>query len=277
MTNDPYRGGSHLPDVTVVTPVHDAHGQLLFFTASRAHHAEFGGITPGSMPPFSRNLAEEGVLIRNFKLVDAGTARWDAFRALLISPPHPTRAIDANLADVAAQVAANHRGAGDLTRLVERYTLDVVSAYMRHIQSAAEQKVRQALTQSGAGTISVSSTTSTTARRSPSRSRSSATVPPSTSPAPAPVSAGNLNANRAIIDRGRDVRAALPARRRHPAQPGRAGPGRDHHSAGPAQSARGEHAPRTARPSWAATSKRRNASSTCCWARSAWRQPARER
>ncbi len=75
VTNDPYQGGSHLPDITVVTPVHGAAGELLFFTASRAHHAELGGITPGSMPPFSRNLAEEGVLIRNFKLVDAGTPR----------------------------------------------------------------------------------------------------------------------------------------------------------------------------------------------------------
>jgi len=77
--NDPYRGGSHLPDITVITPVHDAAGGLLFFTASRAHHAELGGITPGSMPPFSKNLAEEGVLIRNFKLIDAGRERWDAF------------------------------------------------------------------------------------------------------------------------------------------------------------------------------------------------------
>jgi 5-oxoprolinase (ATP-hydrolysing) len=145
VTNDPYRGGSHLPDVTVVTPVHDRAGQLLFFTASRAHHAELGGITPGSMPPFSRNLGEEGVLIRNFKLVDAEKTRWDEFRQLLLSAPYPTRAVEANLADVAAQVAANHRGAADLARLVERYTLPVVAAYMRHIQEAAEQKVRQAL------------------------------------------------------------------------------------------------------------------------------------
>src|SRR5690606_38456956 len=81
VTNDPYRGGSHLPDVTVVTPVFDVAGKnLLFLTASRAHHAEIGGITPGSMPPFSKNLAEEGVLIRNFKLVDAGRPRYDDLR-----------------------------------------------------------------------------------------------------------------------------------------------------------------------------------------------------
>ena len=88
MTNDPYRGGSHLPDVTVVTPVHDERtGELLFFTASRAHHAEIGGIVPGSMPPFSQNLAEEGVLIRNFKLVAAGRSRIDELRTLLSPGP----------------------------------------------------------------------------------------------------------------------------------------------------------------------------------------------
>ena len=145
VTNDPYRGGSHLPDVTVITPVHDERGRVLFFTASRAHHAELGGITPGSMPPFSRNLSEEGVRIGNFKLVEAGAARWDALRALLLAGPHPTRAIDANLADIAAQVAANHRGAADLARLVARYSLEIVAAYMQHIQRAAEQKVRRAL------------------------------------------------------------------------------------------------------------------------------------
>ncbi len=146
VTNDPYRGGSHLPDVTVVTPVHEsASGQLLFFTASRAHHAEIGGIRPGSMPPFSKTLAEEGVLIRNFKLVDAGVSREDALRQLLGSGAYPSRNVNDNLADIAAQVAANHQGARDLQRLVERYTLAVVQAYMRHIQDAAERKMRAAL------------------------------------------------------------------------------------------------------------------------------------
>ena len=152
VTNDPYRGGSHLPDVTVITPVHDAAGRLLFFTASRAHHAELGGITPGSMPPFSKNLAEEGVLIRNFKLIGTGGERWSELRALLLSGPYPTRSVEANLADVAAQVAANHKGAGDLLRLVERYSLEVVEAYMGHIQRAAEQKVRRALALLPSGT-----------------------------------------------------------------------------------------------------------------------------
>lgn len=146
VTNDPYRGGSHLPDVTVVTPVHDAaSGRLLFFTASRAHHAEIGGIRPGSMPPFSCNLAEEGVLIRNFKLVDAGHSRFEELAALLGTGEYPSRSVADNLADVAAQVAANRQGARDLAQLVERYTLPVVESYMRHIQSAAEQKTRRAL------------------------------------------------------------------------------------------------------------------------------------
>ena len=146
VSNDPYRGGSHLPDVTVVTPVHDEAGErILFFTASRAHHAEIGGIRPGSMPPISRNLAEEGVLIRNFKLVEAGKSRFDELRTLLASGPYPTRNVADNLADITAQVAANHQGARDLASLIERYTLPVVEAYMEHIQAAAERKMRAAL------------------------------------------------------------------------------------------------------------------------------------
>ena len=149
VTNDPYRGGSHLPDITVVTPVYqiDEEGRerLLFFTASRAHHAEIGGITPGSMPPFSRCLAEEGVLIRNFKLVHRGVSRHAALRELLLNAPYPTRGADDNLADLAAQVAANHQGARDLLSLIERYGLSVTEAYMQHIQTAAETKMRAAL------------------------------------------------------------------------------------------------------------------------------------
>ena len=146
VTNDPYRGGSHLPDVTVVTPIFDTGGgRLLFFTASRAHHAEIGGIVPGSMPPFSQSLAEEGVLVGNFKLVDAGHSRVEEFRSLLLAGPYPTRKVADNLADVAAQVAANQQGARDLARLIERHTLAVVEAYMSYIQQAAERKMRDAL------------------------------------------------------------------------------------------------------------------------------------
>jgi len=146
LTNDPYRGGAHLPDVTVVTPVFDADSsRLLFFTASRAHHAEIGGILPGSMPPFSKNLAEEGVLIANFKVVDRGVSRLDELRELLLSGPYPTRSVDDNIADVTAQIAANNQGTIDLGRLIQRYTLPVVEAYMEHIQQAAARKMRLAL------------------------------------------------------------------------------------------------------------------------------------
>ncbi len=146
VTNDPFRGGSHLPDVTVVTPIHDtATGKLIFFSASRAHHAEIGGITPGSLPPMSKTLADEGVLIQGFKLMDAGESREAALRRLLLDAQHPTRAVDENMADIAAQVAANHRGAALLGELVASYALPVVHAYMDHIQQAAADKVRLAL------------------------------------------------------------------------------------------------------------------------------------
>ncbi|MEX2139793.1 MAG: hydantoinase B/oxoprolinase family protein, partial [Pirellulales bacterium] len=164
VSNDPYRGGSHLPDVTIITPVFDAQyvgnarslpavacGVPLFFTASRAHHAEIGGMTPGSMPPFSQNLAEEGVLIRNFKLIDAGRPRFEELQALLDSGHYPSRAIEDNLADVAAQVAANHQGAVQLLSLVGRYGREAVAAYMAHLQQAAEQKLRLALARFSAG------------------------------------------------------------------------------------------------------------------------------
>ncbi|OYV80845.1 MAG: hydantoinase, partial [Planctomycetia bacterium 21-64-5] len=143
-----------MPDVTVVTPVFTtdgASGRLVFFTASRAHHAEIGGIRPGSLPPFSRNLAEEGVLIRGMKLVERGQSRLHDLKTLLLSGAYPTRNVADNLADVEAQVAANHRGSGDLRRLVERYGLPVVLAYMRHIQAAAERKMRAALARLGDG------------------------------------------------------------------------------------------------------------------------------
>lgn len=145
VTNDPYHGGSHLPDVTVVTPVVDERGGVQFFVASRAHHAEIGGAAPGSMPPFSRTLAEEGVVIGAFRLVDAGQPRFDELERLLGSGPHPSRAPADNLADIAAQVAANQQGVRDLQALVARHGWPTVSAYMGHIQRAAERKTRQAL------------------------------------------------------------------------------------------------------------------------------------
>lgn len=198
-TNDPYRGGSHLPDVTVVTPVHDrASGRLIFFTASRAHHAEIGGIRPGSMPPFSRRLAEEGVLIRNFKLVDRGVSRFDEFAALLASGPYPSRSVADNLADAAAQVAANQQGARDLGQMVERYGLEVVLAYMGHIQRAAEQKVRHSLARlpQGRHTFCDHLDDGSPICVAIDLQRDKAVIDFTGT---GPVLAGNLNANRAIV------------------------------------------------------------------------------
>ncbi|MCK7624867.1 hydantoinase B/oxoprolinase family protein [Streptomyces sp. RS10V-4] len=144
--NDPYHGGTHLPDVTVVTPVFDPHGtELLFLVASRGHHAEIGGITPGSMPAFSRTIEEEGVRFDNWLLVRGGRLRERETRALLTSGPYPSRAPDANLADLRAQIAANEKGIRELRRMTGEFGLDVVRAYMRHVQDNAEESVRRIL------------------------------------------------------------------------------------------------------------------------------------
>ncbi len=206
-TNDPYAGGSHLPDVTVISPIHDsATGELRFFTANRAHHAEIGGMVPGSMPPHSKNLAEEGVLLQNLKIVAAGESRFDALRAALASGLYPSRDVATNLADVAAQVAANRQGANDLASLIERYTWPVVEQYMNFVQEAAERKVRLALGRLPAGTHAFTDYLETA---------DGASVPicvhftiheAGHTPAAtidftgtAPVMCGNLNANRAIV------------------------------------------------------------------------------
>ena len=197
VTNDPYQGGSHLPDVTVVSPIHDRAGRLVFFTASRAHHAEIGGMAPGSMPPESRNLAQEGVVIRNFQLFTAGRERWDELRRLLSAGPYPSRDVPTNLADVAAQVAANRRGARDLDELVERYTWPVVAAYTEHIQQAAAEKVARALARFAPGTrrfvdhLDDGSPIAVAVELSGSRAVFDFT-------GTGPVLSGNLNANRAI-------------------------------------------------------------------------------
>jgi 5-oxoprolinase (ATP-hydrolysing) len=144
VTNDPYRGGSHLPDITVVTPVFND-DELLFFTASRAHHSEIGGIAPGSMPPFSTTLAEEGVLIRSFKLLEQGQSHEDRLLQVLSDHPYPSRTPKVNLADIRAQVAANQQGAHDLQQLLATAGQQKVLAYMQFIQDAAELKTRQAI------------------------------------------------------------------------------------------------------------------------------------
>lgn len=144
--NDPYHGGTHLPDVTVVMPIFDeGGGELLFTVAARGHHADIGGITPGSMPSNSTTLDEEGVLIDNFLLVSGGVFQEKAFRALLAAGPYPARNIEQNLGDIKAQVAACARGAEELKRLMTTYGQEVVLAYMRHVRENAASSVRRML------------------------------------------------------------------------------------------------------------------------------------
>ncbi|MEA3196282.1 MAG: hypothetical protein QOF32_334 [Gammaproteobacteria bacterium] len=156
--NDPYHGGTHLPDVTVVTPVYLDAGdpdegdpaagdaRPSFFVASRGHHADIGGTTPGSMPPFSRSIHDEGVLIDNFKLIDRGTLREGALRDLLSAGAHPSRNPGQNLADLRAQIAANEKGAQELESTVAQHGRDTVLAYMQHVQDNAEESVRRVIT-----------------------------------------------------------------------------------------------------------------------------------
>ncbi|MFQ5534770.1 MAG: hydantoinase B/oxoprolinase family protein [Sphingomonadales bacterium] len=144
--NAPYNGGTHLPDVTVVAPVFgELDGPPLFHVAARGHHADIGGITPGSMPARSRMVDEEGVLIDNFKLVDAGRFRECAILALLTEGPYPARNPAQNIADLKAQIAACETGARKLGELVAHMGLDVVRAYMGHVQNNAEEAVRRVI------------------------------------------------------------------------------------------------------------------------------------
>jgi len=145
VTNDPAAGGSHLPDITVVTPVHDSSGSTRFAVASRGHHADVGGITPGSMPPFSTNLDEEGVVFRAMRIVHGGTLDESAVRNVLEGAVHPARNPDENLADLQAQIAANEKGVRLLGELLDRHGLDVVSAYMQHIQDNAADLTSRAI------------------------------------------------------------------------------------------------------------------------------------
>ncbi len=150
--NAPYNGGTHLPDVTAITPVFDTAGsRILFWVASRGHHADIGGITPGSMPPASRRVEEEGVLIDDFLLVERGRFREAELRALLASGPYPARNPDQNVADLRAQIAANEKGAQELRKMVEHFGLEAVWAYMGHVQDNAEEQVRRAIVALGGG------------------------------------------------------------------------------------------------------------------------------
>lgn len=144
--NDPYHGGTHLPDVTVITPVFDTEGErILFYVASRGHHAEIGGIAPGSMPANSRTIEEEGILFDNWLLAENGRFREAETLRLLTEAPYPSRNPKTNLADLRAQIAANQKGVDEVARMIENFGLDVVQAYMRHVQDNAEEAVRRVI------------------------------------------------------------------------------------------------------------------------------------
>ncbi|MFJ8108425.1 hydantoinase B/oxoprolinase family protein [Streptomyces sp. NPDC096132] len=163
--NDPYHGGTHLPDVTVITPVFDTRrdddtesdggrdgesdggsdGEILFYVASRGHHAEIGGIAPGSMPADSRTIEEEGVLFDNWLLAENGRFREGETLRLLTEAPYPSRNPRTNLADLRAQIAANQKGVDEVARMIGNFGLDVVQAYMRHVQDNAEEAVRRVI------------------------------------------------------------------------------------------------------------------------------------
>ena len=144
--NAPFNGGTHLPDVTVITPVFDKNGkEIIFFVASRGHHADIGGKTPGSGPPDSKHIEEEGVLIDNFKLFDKGIFREQEMRKILSSGKYPCRNIEHNMADLAAQVAANKTGINEINSMIDQFGIETVHAYMNHVQDNAEESIRNAI------------------------------------------------------------------------------------------------------------------------------------
>ncbi len=144
ITNHPGFGGSHLPDVTVVTPVF-SRGKRIGFVANRAHHAEIGGKSPGSMPPDARTLAEEGVVIPPMHLIRKGREHWAEIRNLLRTGSWPSRSVEENLTDLQAAVAANHRGAGELKKLAGEFGRDEVTRYMTNLKEYASERMRQTL------------------------------------------------------------------------------------------------------------------------------------
>ncbi|UCH53453.1 MAG: hydantoinase B/oxoprolinase family protein [Pseudomonadota bacterium] len=157
MLNAPYQGGTHLPDITVITPVFGEDGRtVIFYVAARGHHADIGGITPGSMPPMSRTMEEEGVAIDDFQLVAGGRFLEKELRALLANGPYPARNPNQNVADLKAQVAATETGAHELKRMVSHYGLATVAAYMQHVQANAEAAVRRVIDRLRDGAFSVS-------------------------------------------------------------------------------------------------------------------------
>ncbi|MXX08927.1 MAG: 5-oxoprolinase [Synechococcus sp. SB0667_bin_8] len=153
--NSPYLGGTHLPDITVITPVFDPQGRnILFYVGNRGHHGDVGGISPGSMPPNSRSITEEGVIIPISKVVTAGNFHEQAMRTILNSGLYPARNPDQNIADLRAQVAANACGVAELQKLVDEFQLATVQAYMGHVQANAEESVRQVICSLNSGRFS---------------------------------------------------------------------------------------------------------------------------
>ena len=196
--NDPFHGGTHLPDVTVVTPVFDeSGGQIRLFVANRSHHADIGGLTPGSMPPDSATLAEEGVLIDDFLLASGGRFREQEFRSLLTGARWPARSPDTNVADIKAQVAANEMGIRELRALLARYGWPQVSAYMGHVMANAEESVRRVIDRLGSGTFDYRMDDGATLKVSVrvNRSKRSAVIDFTGTSAQSP---GNFNAPKAV-------------------------------------------------------------------------------
>jgi 5-oxoprolinase (ATP-hydrolysing) len=152
--NNPYNGGTHLPDITVVTPVFGEEGQIRLFVGNRGHHADVGGLTPGSTPSNSRSLEEEGVVIDDFLLLAAGVFREREFRSLLNSAQYPARSPDVNVADIKAQVAANEKGIQELRRVIAQRGWPMVKTYMRHVMDNAEESVRRVIDRIADGSFS---------------------------------------------------------------------------------------------------------------------------
>ena len=154
ISNNPYNGGTHLPDITAITPIFlPGETTPVFYVASRGHHADIGGITPGSMPPHSTSIEQEGILIDNFQLVTGGRFRTAEVLDLLADSPYPARNPQQNIADLQAQIAANERGVKALLEMVDRYGLDTVAAYMQHVRDNAEESVRRAISVLNPGTF----------------------------------------------------------------------------------------------------------------------------
>ncbi len=198
VTNDPYQGGSHLPDITVLTPVFVDSSKPEFWVASRAHHAEIGGIAPGSMPANAERLQQEGVIIQNMRLVDRGVEQFEKIERALRSSPFPSRNPSENLADLTAQIAANQSGANALRELTRTHSLAKVQAYMGHIRLAAETKTRNYLAKfpDGIYTGQDAMDDGTTIRVELKIKDNELAIDFSGTD---PIHAGNLNANPAIV------------------------------------------------------------------------------